>query len=61
MFKAFLSGKGDMFKAQLKETAIYIFIYINNQMRKGLTAEVQNERRDGSKIRIWACHFYSKL
>lgn len=30
-------------------------------MRKGLTAEMQNERQDCSKIRIWACHFYSKL
>lgn len=30
-------------------------------MRKGLTAEVQNARKDCSKIRLWACHFYSKL
>lgn len=34
---------------------------INNQMRKGLTAEVQNERKDCRKIRTWACHFYNKL
>lgn len=30
-------------------------------MRKSLTAEVQNERKDCSKIRIWGCDFDSKL
>lgn len=30
-------------------------------MRKYLTAEVQNERKDCRKIRTRACHFYNKL